>query len=132
MKIIKYLWIFLGSVFMALGILGIFLPMLPTTPFFIGTLFCFTKGSEKLKNRFLKSRIYKRHLRDFAEHKGMPLKNKIIILLFASAVLGTAFYFSNNLYARIMIVCIAALKYYVFIFKIKTISSKPDERQLLD
>ena len=48
----KELWIFLGLVTMTLGIIGIILPVLPTTPFFLVTTYSFTKGSTRFHRWF--------------------------------------------------------------------------------
>ena len=57
----------------------------------------------------------------------MTLKAKIVILSFASILLAAGFYFSPNIYARIIIAVLICIKYYVFIFKIKTVSPNAAE-----
>ena len=57
----------------------------------------------------------------------MTLKAKVIILVFASAMLLSGFYFSKSIYARIIILIVLSVKYYVFIFKIKTVPSDTAE-----
>ena len=121
MKIINIFWIVLGFICLGLGIIGIIMPILPTTPFFIVTVVCFAKGSERLERWFMSSSFHEKYIQNFYEKKGMTLKNKLIILSFASIMLAAAFYFSAKLYARILIACVIAAKYYVFIFKIKTL-----------
>ena len=49
MKIINIFWIVLGFICLGLGIIGIIMPILPTTPFFIVTVVCFAKGSGRLE-----------------------------------------------------------------------------------
>ena len=126
MKIINIFWIVLGFICLGLGIIGIIMPILPTTPFFIVTVVCFAKGSERLERWFMSTSFHKKYIQSFYEKKGMTLKNKLIILSFASIMLAAAFYFSAKLYARILIACVFLVKYYVFIFKIKTL---PDDEK---
>ena len=44
-KFVKYTWIIIGLIFFAIGTIGAFLPILPTFPFYIVTLFCFARSS---------------------------------------------------------------------------------------
>ena len=129
MKIINIFWIVLGFICLGLGIIGIIMPILPTTPFFMVTVVCFAKGSERLKRWFMGTSFHKKYIQSFYEKKGMTLKNKVIILSFASIMLAAAFYFSAKPYARILIACVIAAKYYVFIFKIKTLPA--DEKSVV-
>ena len=126
MKIINIFWIVLGFICLGLGIIGIIMPILPTTPFFLVTVVCFARGSERLKQWFMSTSFHKKYIQSFYEKKGMALKNKVIILSFASIMLAVAFYFSAKPYARILIACVFLVKYYVFIFNIKTL---PDDEK---
>lgn len=123
----KYIWIIMGFLFLGAGVLGVFLPLLPTTPFLLVTVFCFAKGSKRLHTWLLSTALYQNHVKQFNENRSMTLKAKIIILAFASSMLAAGFYFSNNLYARITIIMLIGIKYYVFIFKIKTTPSPENE-----
>ena len=118
----KYIWLVLGFLFLGAGLLGVVLPFLPTTPFLLATVFCFARGSKRLHSRLLSTKLYQNHVKKFNETRSMTLKTKAGILAFASLMLLTGFYFSNNIYARITIVLLICVKYYVFIFKIKTAS----------
>ena len=129
MKIINIFWIVLGFICLGLGVIGIIMPILPTTPFFLVTVVCFAKGSERLKQWFMSTSFHKKYIQSFYEKKGMTLKNKVIILSFASIMLAAAFYFSAKPFARILIACVIAAKYYVFIFKIKTLPA--DEKSVV-
>lgn len=124
----KYIWIIMGFLFLGAGVLGVFLPLLPTTPFLLVTVFCFAKGSKRLHTWLLSTALYQNHVKQFNENRSMTLKAKIIILAFASSMLAAGFYFSNNLYARITIIMLIGIKYYVFIFKIKTAPSPESEK----
>lgn len=118
----KYLWLAAGFLFLGIGVLGVFLPLLPTTPFILVTIFCFAKGSDRLHRWLLSTKLYQNHVKNFHETRSMTLKAKVSILACASAMLITAFYFSNHIHARIAIITVLCIKYYVFIFKIKTVS----------
>ena len=67
----KFIYIVLGFLSLALGIIGIFLPILPTTPFLLLTLFFFAKGSKRLEQWFLGTSIYQKHLKSFNENRSL-------------------------------------------------------------
>lgn len=75
----------------------------------------------------LSTKLYQNHVKRFNETRSMTLKAKVIILAFASAMLLSGFYFSKSIYARIIILIVLSVKYYVFIFKIKTVPSDTAE-----
>lgn len=118
----KYFWLAAGFLFLFIGLLGVFLPLLPTTPFILVTIFCFAKGSDRLHRWLLSTKLYQNHVKNFHETRSMTLKAKVSILVCASAMLITAFYFLNHIHARIAIIAVLCVKYYVIIFKIKTVS----------
>ena len=118
----KILYIALGFIFFALGAVGAFIPVLPTTPFLLAASFFFAKGSQRFNRWFLSTKLYKNHLESFVATRSMTLKTKICLLAFASTMLLIAFFMMSNIYGRIFILCLIAFKYYYFIFRIKTIT----------
>ena len=118
----KILYIALGFIFFALGAVGVFIPVLPTTPFLLAASFFFAKGSQRFNRWFLSTKLYKNHLESFVATRSMTLKTKICLLAFASTMLLIAFFMMSNLYGRIFILCLIAFKYYYFVFRIKTIT----------
>lgn len=117
----KYLYFILGLVFMLIGMIGVVLPILPTTPFLLAALFFFTKSSSRAKIWFQGTKLYQNHLNDFVTRRAMTLRTKVMLLSFASTMLLIAFLMMNNIYGRIMIVLLVIFKYYYFISRIETI-----------
>jgi uncharacterized membrane protein YbaN (DUF454 family) len=78
----------IGLVAVVLAILGIFLPLLPTTPFLLLASACFARGSERLHGWLLANRLFGTTIRDFEQGKGIPRKAKItaLVLLWVSLV----------------------------------------------
>ena len=64
---IRYVWMALGILCLVLGTIGVVLPILPTVPFYMATVFCFAKGSKTLHDWFLGTSLYKKHLESFAK-----------------------------------------------------------------
>lgn len=122
----KYIYILLGFISLALGIVGIFLPILPTTPFLLLTLFFFAKGSKRLETWFLSTSIYQKHLKSFNERRAMSKKTKMVILAFASSMLLIGFYFTPSVVGRSIIAALIVVKYWFFLFWIKTEETEVD------
>lgn len=77
---IRALFTVLGTVALALGLLGIFLPLLPTTPFLLLAAFCYLRGSPRLHAWLMSHRILGPYIRDFQSGRGIPLRSKCIAL----------------------------------------------------
>ncbi|TCK01483.1 hypothetical protein EV694_0095 [Volucribacter psittacicida] len=123
----RIIYILLGFLCLALGIIGIFLPLLPTTPFLLCTLFFFTKSSERLSNWFMQTQIYHKHLKTFHEQRALTLKSKIAILCLSTSMMGLSFYFMSNIYGRISIILLLVIQYWFFFFWIKTLPAEQKE-----
>ncbi len=92
----RLIFLILGLIALALGTVGIFLPILPTVPFYLLASFCFAKSSEKLETWFKGTKFYKENVESFSREKGMTKKKKIQIMLTVSLVFGFAFYMMKN------------------------------------
>lgn len=103
-----------------LGGIGIFLPLLPTTPFILLSAFCFQKSSERFHQWILNSPIFWKYIRDYQEQKGITLKNKIVAVTFMALGMSFSAYKVPNTYMRIsLLVIFIAVSYHIF--KIKTL-----------
>lgn len=101
LKSIIYLTI--GYLCVGLGFIGIFLPVLPTTPFMILALWAFSNGSEKMHNWLLNHPRFGASLQAWEQHKIIPIKAKLTALTFILASATYILFFSNvPTYAVIM------------------------------
>ena len=74
----KYLLIILGSISLALGVIGIFLPLLPTTPFLLLSATLYVRSSERLYQWLIHQKYLGDYIRNFREHRAIPLRAKIL------------------------------------------------------
>jgi uncharacterized membrane protein YbaN (DUF454 family) len=77
MAVLRVMFVILGSISLGVGILGIVVPGLPATPFFLLTAALYMRSSEKLYHKLVTGTVAGRYIRDFHEKKGMTLKSKI-------------------------------------------------------
>lgn len=129
-KVKKYFYITLGFITLGLGLIGVILPILPTTPFLLVTSFCFAKGSERFHSWFTNTNIYKKHLESFVKERAMTLKQKVVLLSFVNFMLAFPLILVDVLPMRITIIVLIIIKLYYFIFKVKTIT--PEEKNAME
>ena len=74
----KFIFMFLGIVSLVLGVVGIFLPVLPTTPFLLLSATLFLRSSQRLYNWLLSHPYLGEYIRNFKEYRAVPLRVKIV------------------------------------------------------
>lgn len=122
----------IGFICLGLGCIGIALPILPTVPFFLVTIFCFANSSQRLHDWFLHTKMYKKYLEAFVKKKGMTIKAKTTVLISVSLLMGLGFVMMNQiLIGRIILIVIWICHIIYFIFGVKTIkqTDKEDTKQ---
>lgn len=76
--VVRYVFLTIGSISFALGTAGIVLPLLPTVPFYMLTLFCLARGSERLHKMFLASSLYQKTVAAYERDKALTLQDKVV------------------------------------------------------
>ena len=131
MKIKRIIFAVLGVIFLGLGTIGVFLPILPTTPFYLLTLFFFANSSERLHQWFLGTKLYKKHLDSFVKKNGMLLSTKISIITTVTLLMGFGFFMMARKAIWIPCIILAVvwlLHILYFVFRVKTITKEEAEK----
>ena len=84
----RVLWLMAGASALLTGIVGIFLPLLPTTPFVLLAAFCFSRGSQRCETWLLQHPRFGPMVRDWRAHRAVPLRSKQLATLMMT--LGSA------------------------------------------
>lgn len=115
----KIICITIGTVSLALGILGIFLPLLPTTPFLLLTAALYFRGSPRLYQWLLNQKNLGPYIRNFRENKAIPLRAKIVsLLLMWSTMLYCILFLIPLVWVKVILFLIAAgVTYHILSFK---------------
>lgn len=131
-KIFKALLVGVGTVALFLGLLGIFLPILPTTPFLLLTAYCYGRSSERFYQWLLNNRWFGVYLKNYREGRGIPLRKKILTLaLLWLTISSTALLVLSVWWGRLLLFGIA-VAVTIHIFGIKTyrapeVNHEPDK-----
>jgi uncharacterized membrane protein YbaN (DUF454 family) len=97
-KIIRGIWFVAGTICLALGAIGIVLPILPTTPFLLAAAACYYKSSPKMHKWLLNNKYFGEYIRNYKEGKGIPRKTKATALTVLWVTIGvSSFFFLDRL-----------------------------------
>ena len=130
MNIKRIIFMSLGLICFGLGTVGVVLPILPTTPFYLLTVFFFANSSEKLHTWFLGTELYKKHLDSFVKKRGMLMQTKLSIIFTVSLLMSFGLFMMSR--KGIWIPCIILVVVWIchiiyFVFFVKTITKDEQE-----
>ena len=117
-KFRKQLLIAAGTISTAIGILGIIIPILPTTPFLLLAAACYIRSSERFYRWLINNRLLGTYIRNYMEGRGMPLRIKVVTISLLWITIGTSICIATQslgLRIVLMLVAIGVTLHIIFI-----------------
>ena len=124
--VVRYVFLTIGAISFALGTAGIILPLLPTVPFYMLTLFCLARGSERFHKMFLESSLYQKTVGAYERDKALTLRTKLSILASVTTIMAIGAYFSQNMPVALIVMGLVWIGHVIalaFIVKTKKIKN---------
>jgi uncharacterized membrane protein YbaN (DUF454 family) len=106
-KVVRVLFFVAGSVSLALGSIGIVLPVLPTTPFLLLALACYCRSSKRMTKWVLTNKYFGSYIRRYKEGKGIPIKTKIIAIAALWITISYSAFFIVNMWWIVQLILFA-------------------------
>ncbi|WP_314643166.1 YbaN family protein [uncultured Veillonella sp.] len=119
--IVRSVFLTIGAISFVLGTIGIVIPLFPTIPFYMLTVFCFARGSERFHKMFLASSLYQMTVGNYKRDKALTLRTKLTILGFLTIIMAIGAYFSQNSPVALILMGLVWIGHVIaFAFFIKT------------
>ena len=129
----KAFFIALGCVSLALGTIGIVLPILPTVPFYLLTAFCFANSSERLHNWFIHTTVYKKYIGSYFRRRGMTKKAKCLLIGTVTAIMVPGFILMDKVpVGRAIMLVVWVGHIFYFGFKVQTITQQEADEAMAE
>ncbi len=110
----RFVWLTFGWAALALGVLGAFLPLLPTVPFLLLAGVCFSKGSEELHQWLLNHEKFGPPIKEWREHGAIATRVKLMSMAFILASIGLSFLYEVPLTGLIVqLVVLSCVSFFI-------------------
>ncbi len=107
-KLLRVVLIIAGTLFVGLGVLGIILPILPTTPFLLLAAACYARSSDKFYNWLLNNKWFGRYIKNYRDGKGIPIKTVVLsISLLWITIIFSVVFIVHNVFIRVILIIMA-------------------------
>ena len=129
----KAFFIALGCISLALGTIGIVLPILPTVPFYLLTAFCFANSSERLHDWFIHTTVYKKYIGSYFRRRGMTKKAKCLLIGTVTAIMVPGFILMDKVpVGRVIMLVVWMGHIFYFGFKVQTITQQEADEAMAE
>ncbi len=119
-RIVSVLLIVSGTFFVALGVLGVFVPVLPTTPFLLVAAFCYARSSERFLHWLLTNRWFGAYIKNYREGRGIPLREKLLTIVALWLSISFSFLYVVESWWGKLLLAAVAVGVTVHLLRIKT------------
>lgn len=120
MDIKKAVLIFCGTVCVGLGVLGMFLPLMPTTVFLLLAAYCYSRSSERFHTWLLSNRLFGKYISNYKAGKGISLRQKWSTTIFLWLSIGASIWMLGGGFWSTFFLLAVAIAVTVHLFMIKT------------
>ena len=129
----KAFFIALGCISLALGTIGIVLPILPTVPFYLLTAFCFANSTERLHDWFIHTTVYKKYIGSYFRRRGMTKKAKCLLIGTVTAIMVPGFILMDKVpVGRAIMLVVWMGHIFYFGFKVQTITQQEADKAMAE
>lgn len=121
----KMFFVTLGCISLALGTIGVVLPVLPTVPFYLLTAFCFANSSRRLHDWFTATTLYRKYIGSYFRRRGMTRKAKLLLIGTVTAIMLPGFVLMKNVPVGRIIMAVVWVGHIVYFgFRVRTITQQ--------
>ena len=115
------LLIIAGTLLVGLGIIGILMPVLPTTPFLLLAAACYARSSQRFYHWLLNNKWFGNYIKNYIQRKGVPLKVKILAITWLWITIGFSVVFAVEVFLVRLILIVIAVGVSIHIFSVRTL-----------
>ena len=118
---IRILLIIAGTLLVGLGIIGILMPVLPTTPFLLLAAACYARSSQRFYHWLLNNKWFGNYIKNYIQKKGVPLKVKVLAITWLWITIGFSVVFAVEIFLVKLILIVIAIGVSIHILCLRTL-----------
>lgn len=109
-RVVRAVLLVAGTLCLLLGLIGIFLPVLPTTPFVLLAAACYARASKRFHDRLLANRTFGPMIHEWEQHRSIPYRTKLTAIALMSVTLATSIVlFVEQTWLKVVLACIGLI-----------------------
>jgi len=103
----RRLLIVTGTICVVIGVIGIFVPILPTTPFLLLAAACYLRSSPRFHRWLMNNRLFGTYIRNYTEGRGIPIRVKLFTIALLWLTIGISIWLAANLIVTVILLIVA-------------------------